>query len=318
MILRATMIGSLARGYEMVGNVAEKIARAAQRPIDPQRVHVRTFLAANSRPSKDGMIRIREKAIRKFAKLYPGAPLMRNHGLFDSDDMPIGRVFDAAHETQDDKAENLMLSFYTARDDEIGDRAARNVDLGIWSESSIHGYFETFDCSICGKSLDMDRDEHCSEHEIGTEYDGEMARIELDDPSEAPEFSLCWSGRLAGTRALAQEIPDTVSAFKFIAQRRSWLQQMKNGTAARPLTWMEELNGNLETQAIVCSREHFKSVADARAFVEGRGMEAGNLVETMGEYRFPRFPLAEGLQDSFRTKCVASGVSLVLCRRKSG
>lgn len=227
MILRAAILGGFVRDYQ-AADQEEKIARFTPRGIDLDRVHVRSFLAANSRPSKDGMLRIREKAMSRFAKLYPGAPLMRNHGLWSSDDMPVGRVFDAHTRTADDKARELILSAYFLKGDEEGDRMADKIDAGIWSETSIHGAFSVFDCSICGKTLDPSEKNACTEHEPGTEYGGEMARIELDEPTEAPEFSLCWSGRLAGTRALSQHMAGTVTVSQLMEQRSpSWLGQIQ-------------------------------------------------------------------------------------------
>jgi len=227
MILRAMMTGSLAKAHEFGMELTDKLQRWAPRAIDPGDVHVRTFLAAHSRPSRDEVLRIREGAIKKMARLYPGAPVLRNHGGafgMSAEDMPIARVFDAGTRAADDKAEELLLSFYSARGDEMGDRVARYVDLGLWMESSIHARFGEGFCSICGKTMDDTQRNCCSEHELGTEYDGEMARLELDAPLETPEFSLVWSGRLVGTRALAREIPGTMTVAQFARRRHSWLE----------------------------------------------------------------------------------------------
>lgn len=223
MILRAAILGTAIHHFEASEDLAEKISRFAPRSLSPDDVHVRAFLAANSRPSKDGILRIRDKAIRKLAKLYPGAPLMRNHDMMWAFSMPVGRVFDARTQTADDKATELVLPFYVAKNDPTGDQIAKYIDTGIYSESSIHGYFSSADCSICGKSLDETQKEHCSEHNPGDEYGGETAMIELDDPTEAPEFSLCWSGRLAGTRALSQPVPGTLTVREFVERRSGWI-----------------------------------------------------------------------------------------------
>jgi len=254
MILRAALIGhadpTFKPGGWQLADFAERISWAP-RPVNPEQVHVRSFLAANSRPSKDNVLRIREQAIRRFAKLYPGAPVLRNHGTsflgMIGDDMPIGTVFDAQHRVADDKAAELILPMYFARDDEVGDHAARYIDLGIWKESSIHGFFDTFECSLCGKSFDPSKKEHCDEHVPGDEYEGKPCLIELDDPTEAPEFSLCWSGRLAGTRALAQEVPGTTTVRKLMESRSAWLPSiLKRPLAAQPRPW---LSGILESRA---------------------------------------------------------------------
>ena len=229
-ILRATLVGSLAPEPVLVKLASEvtseRISRWSPKPIDPADVHVRAFLGANSRPSKDNFLRIKEKAIKKLARLYPGAPLMRNHESFTFGGMPIGTVFDAWSGTAPDKAEELYLGFYLARGDGLGDRAAKYIDLGIWKESSIHGYFSEFTCSLCEKSLDPEDDDCCSEHETGREYKGETALMELGEPTEAPEFSLCWSGRLAGTRALSRSIPGTTTVSKLMDKRAGWLAQL--------------------------------------------------------------------------------------------
>jgi hypothetical protein len=237
MIVRLVMTGALERPSRFASEIAE---RAAERhSIDLAAHHVRTFLAAHSRPSRDGNLRIRANAIKKLAKLYPGAPVMRNHGMFGSDDMPIGTVFDASSRTAQADAQELLLSFYFLKNDEEGDRIARKIDSGIWKESSIQASFNRALCSICGESMDPSDDNHCTQHEPGEEYAGETAMMEFDDPSEAPEFSLCWSGRLAGTRALSNEDQGTVSAQRFMEYRRSWMAVMHQEPAsARRMAWM--------------------------------------------------------------------------------
>lgn len=239
MILRAAILGTLARDFVAGADLAAKISRWSPRPIDPEQVHVRTFLAANSRPSKDNFLRIREKAISKFAELYPGAPVMRNHDMMWGFSMPIGTVFDGVARTAEDKHRELLLPFYLARNDEMGDMAAKYIDLGIWKESSIHGLFAVAECSICKKSLDQSEKDCCTEHEPGEEYSGESALIELDKPTEAPEFSLCWSGRLAGTRALSQAMPGTLTVREFMERRSSWLARITGRPRRRP--WLESI-----------------------------------------------------------------------------
>jgi len=236
-LLRASIVGHSVVGAmdslwaQRDPQALEKINLFAPKPIDLEQIHVRTFLAANSRPSKDNVLRIREKAINKFAKLYPGAPVLRNHGTsflgMIGDDMPIGTVFDGSARTAEDKSRELVLPFYLARNDEIGDRAAKYIDLGIWKESSIHGMFSIFECSICGKSFGGK--DACSEHEPGQEYEKKQCLIELDDPTEAPEFSLCWSGRLAGTKALSQPVlgmPEALTLSQLMERRDGWLQKV--------------------------------------------------------------------------------------------
>lgn len=216
---------------ELAPDIAAKVRHWSGGRRGLEDMHIRSFLAANSRPSKDGLLRIKDSGIKALAKIYPGAPVMRNHSLGGpfgggSDDMPIGKVIDASTRADVEDSRALVLDFMMSKRDPLGDRAATLIDDGIWSESSVHVLFSEFGCSICGRSLDPEDDDPCDEHTPGEKYGKEFARIELDGPEEAPEFSLCWSGRLEGTRALSRELPGAVTPDKFMEIRASWIESL--------------------------------------------------------------------------------------------
>jgi hypothetical protein len=214
---------------ELAPDISAKVKHYSGGKRGLEDMHVRSFVAANSRPSKDGLLRIKESGIKALVAMYPGAPVMRNHSLGGpfgggSDDMPLGKVIDASTRPGTKDSTELVLDFMMSKRDPLGDRAATLIDDGIWSECSIHALFNDYDCSICGKTLDPEGDDPCDEHVPGRKYKNEMARIELDAPEEAPEFSLCWSGRLEGTRALSREMPGTMTAVQFMEKRTTWIE----------------------------------------------------------------------------------------------
>jgi len=192
---------SLAQG----GATAEQMAKINALPqvlaeLKPEDVIVRGMYLMNDRPMDGVPWAFTARALADAAGLIIGKPVLRNHATFTSNDLPVGRFFDAGTE-QADGATQLWVDFFMGNDPECQVIASR-IDKGIIAEVSPTVFVSREACSICGAE-DMDCD-----HVPGGEYEGKKCLVLFDGVSDVWEGSLVWAGQQTGTKLYLPEVPD--------------------------------------------------------------------------------------------------------------
>lgn len=134
-----------------------------------------------------------ERALGQIVPLLMGANVMRNHNEFGSDDLPIGRIFDAGQERVGDVVQDFAW-FYWDRGTEDGDAMALKIALRLWRECSLSWWMTRFTNSIDGKPFDE------SPYYPGQELPGGVTVVGImDDVVEVNEVSVVARGGQKGT-----------------------------------------------------------------------------------------------------------------------
>ena len=128
--------------------------------------------------------RFPEEELEKINKLTPGRPLMERHDLRGS--LPRGTFFRSRLH-----GEGALVSVrpevYVLRTAENGD-FIKNIEGGVYRETSIGFSFGMPECSVCGKDL------RCCDHVPGRAYGDSRCHFVMRDVQEVIEGSVVSSG----------------------------------------------------------------------------------------------------------------------------
>lgn len=74
--------------------------------------------------------------------------------------------------------------------------------------------------------------------------------------------------------------------------------------------------GSMKAQSLILSKSKFDSEEKARKWAEEHGFKTSKVDETSESYRFRQFPPEECKENSFRTKRIDDGATIVMCKLK--
>lgn len=140
------------------------------------------------------------KAIKDMAKLYPGRPMIWEHGRGSKGTEQVARVYEAqAVETGKSLASGtpevqLILKAYMLNNESNADLIAE-IKAGIKKEVSTSALPEKLVCSICG----ADNMQTYCRHWAGRSYDGKTCMMAIDGVKDVLEISFV--GKPAQPRA---------------------------------------------------------------------------------------------------------------------
>lgn len=169
------------------------VNRFALRPLAPEDFAVFTLDLCNNRVDKH-FSRFPEEELEKIRALVPGRPLMERHDLRAT--LPRGTFF-RAHLHTEGGVVSVRPDVYVLRTPENAG-FIRNIEGGVYRETSIGFSFRLPECSVCG------RDIRACEHTPGREYGGDVCHFIMRDVVEVIEGSVVASGS-QGTRFIAPE-----------------------------------------------------------------------------------------------------------------
>ncbi len=158
----------------------------ARRTLSPDEVYTFSVILCDNDVDRDGE-RFTEKALSALATLFVGRT-----GIFDHNPTAqnqAARIFSTEVVTDSSKKNALGRDYCYLEAKAYMLKTEKNANLineidgGIKKEVSIGCSMKTKTCSICGTQKGL-----CS-HRAGGEYDGKLCFFELDDPTDAYEWS---------------------------------------------------------------------------------------------------------------------------------
>ena len=158
----------------------------ARRTLSPDEVYTFSVILCDNDVDRDGE-RFTEKALSALATLFVGRT-----GIFDHNPTAknqAARIFSTEVVTDASRKNALGRDYcyleakaYMLKTEKTAN-LINEIDGGIKKEVSIGCSMKTKTCSICGTQKGL-----CS-HRAGVEYDGKLCYFELDDPTDAYEWS---------------------------------------------------------------------------------------------------------------------------------
>ena len=171
------------------------INRYSVRELQPEEVYCFSVVLCDNEVDRD-FERITEKALQKLAALFVGKTGIMDHRW--TAENQIARLYRAEVEETSEKNQlgkplkRLRGSAYMIKNEE-NKATIDAIDGGILKEVSVGFACGAVLCSCCGKPLKRNRDTwqlQCENgHSKGQTYDGKLCCGELDEPSDAYEFS---------------------------------------------------------------------------------------------------------------------------------
>ena len=164
----------------------ELINTYARRTLSPDEVYTFSVILCDNDIDRDGE-RFTEKALSALATLFVGRT-----GIFDHNPTAqnqAARIFSTEVVTDSSKKNALGEDYayleakaYMLKT-EKNNNLINEIDGGIKKEVSIGCSMKTKTCSVCGSQRGL-----CT-HRAGVEYDGKLCYFELDNPTDAYEWS---------------------------------------------------------------------------------------------------------------------------------
>jgi len=284
------------------------------------------------------------EALNEIAEMLPGRPVMIGHNY---DGAPIGRFFAARRVYIADSASPRNESywvealFYVLKGDPEGDAIARRIEAGIWSEVSLAWSFRSALCSACKNDV---RTLACM-HQPGEVYeDGGLAVFMMAGIVEVTEGSVVYAGAERGTHFFKASSGERImrpGRQSEDSEGQLWIAASRVGSekaamlkAAEDQAHGDSLDAMLMeaaprtrypepvrsfVQALICSRDRFETVGDAKRWARNHSFTADTVTEDVDGFHFQQFAATADAGDVKRIH-VASGVSAVIVkpRRTSG
>lgn len=138
--------------------------------------------------------RFPDEELDRINALVPGRPLMERHDLRGS--LPRGTFFRSALHRQDDRL-SVRPDVYVLRTERNAD-FIRNIEGGVYRETSIGFSFQTPECNVCGKDM------RTCDHVPGRTYGDTRCHYIMRNVLEVIEGSVVPSGS-QGTGFIAEE-----------------------------------------------------------------------------------------------------------------
>lgn len=174
-------LGQVEKALAVDGGELAKINRQTLRPLTEEEVYAFRFVACDSAVDRDHE-HFSKRALKQLAKLFVGRPVLRDHHW--SADTQTARIYAAeVDETGEDA--RLVCRAYMLRSDATADTVAA-LEAGILREVSVGCAMDKAVCSVCG----VDKSRAWCEHRPGTDYNGLVCTVELDEAVDAYECSL--------------------------------------------------------------------------------------------------------------------------------
>lgn len=167
-----------------------KINKYTLEPLKAEQVFSFKIMAGDNGDDDRNYEPFSSKSIEKMAKLYPGKPMIWNHGRAGKDSGQVARVYDAqAMATgkvlkSGDPEMQLVLKAYMPILESNKDLIAE-IKAGIKKEVSTSCRPEKLVCSICGE----DNIKNYCRHWPGEEYDGKQCLMTIDGVKDVFEIS---------------------------------------------------------------------------------------------------------------------------------
>lgn len=181
------------RAREQKDALIDEVNRYALRPLTRDEFVVFTLDLCHNGVDRH-FSRFPDEELARINELVPGRPLMERHDLRGS--LPRGTFFRSQLHHEDGRI-SVRPDVYVLRTHENED-FIRNIEGGVYRETSIGFSFRTPECSVCG------RDIRTCGHVPGRPYDGAACHYIMRDVLEVIEGSVVSSGS-QGTRFVAQE-----------------------------------------------------------------------------------------------------------------
>lgn len=171
----------------------EAVNAFALRPLTRDEFAVFTLELCHNQVDKH-FSRFPDEELEKINRLVPGRPLLERHDVRGS--LPRGTFFRSSLHREGDRL-TVRPEVYVLRTDENRD-FIRNIEGGVYRDTSIGFSFRMPECSICGRDL------RTCEHVPGRVYAGVQCHFLLRDVVDVIEGSVVASGS-QGTRFVARE-----------------------------------------------------------------------------------------------------------------
>ena len=181
------------RAQSQHDSLAEEVSRFALRPLEAGEFAVFTLDLCHNAVDRH-FSRFPDEELERISAMTPGRPLLERHDLRGS--LPRGIFFRSRLHREEGRV-SVRPDVYVLRTADNED-FIRNIEGGVYRETSIGFSFRTPECSICG------RDVRACDHTPGRDYDGQTCHYVMRDVTEVIEGSVVSSGS-QGTSFVAQE-----------------------------------------------------------------------------------------------------------------
>ena len=171
------------RGLESSPEVIEDVNRFALRPLEAGDVAVFTLDLCHNEVDRH-FSRFPDEELGRINEMVPGRPLMERHDLRGS--LPRGTFFRSALHA-DGARTSVRPDVYVLRTKENGD-FIRNIEGGVYRETSIGFSFQTPECSVCQRDL------RTCDHIPGRSYGDNRCHFVMRDVREVIEGSIVPAG----------------------------------------------------------------------------------------------------------------------------
>jgi len=188
----------------------EAINRFALRPLSLAEVAVFTMDLCNNQVDRHHS-RFPEEELETINRLIVGRPLMERHDLRGS--LPRGTFF-RSQLHRDGTRLSVRPEVYVLRTRDNED-FIRNIEGGVYRETSIGFAFRTPECSVCGQHIST-----CG-HVPGREYAGHVCHFVMREVVDVLEGSVVSCGS-QGTQFVAQARQESAPLFAPPAPRKIW------------------------------------------------------------------------------------------------
>ncbi len=181
-------------------SVKEAVNRFALRPLDGDEFVVFTLDLCHNKIDRH-FSRFPDEELETISTLVPGRPLMERHDLRGS--LPRGTFF-RSHLHRNDERVSVRPDVYVLRTRDNED-FIKNIEGGVYRETSIGFSFKLPECSVCGRDL------RTCDHVPGRSYGDVLCHYIMRHVLEVIEGSVVPSGS-QGTGFVAQERAEPLQA----------------------------------------------------------------------------------------------------------
>lgn len=168
----------------------EKINKYTLEPLKAEDVFTFKIMAGDNQSDDRNYEPFSSKAILDMAKLYPGKPMIWDHGFGPKGSEAVARIYDAHSQTTGMKLEDgsdelqLVLKAYLPAID-ANEALIKEIKAGIKKEVSTRVKPEKLVCSVCGQ----DQMKSYCRHWAGRDYDGKTCLMQIDGVKDVLEVS---------------------------------------------------------------------------------------------------------------------------------
>lgn len=235
------------KAYEPNYEDLEKISAFTRREFTMDELYVFEAVLCDNDIDRD-FEKFSVNALETLQKLFIGKTGIKNHSMLTEDQ--TARVFDTYLESVPGRKTAdgedyiaLKAKVYMVRTAE-NEALIKDIDAGIKKEVSVSCNAKRRVCSVCG----TDKNSAYCAHVPGREYDGELCYAELDDISDAYEFSFVAvpAQRSAGVEKAFNKKEDGIMAQDIITKLKNGGTAVSDSEAAYIVKLVNELSDDAE------------------------------------------------------------------------